>query len=230
MGNLKFKQRCVDNGSMRLDKRSSAIPLFSGVAHAEKYQSGNWIANKLVTNFLRSIIGIVQQAGNSNVHEVGCGEGHILAALASAGFCVRGSDISQSSLAVARHETKLHGFDIPIEQKSIYELDPSVDAAHTVICCEVLEHLTEPDKALINLLSVTGKDLILSVPNEPIWHLLNMARGKYWNALGNTPGHYQHWTPRSFVEFVAAQAEIVTVRKPLPWTIVHCRPRRSRDK
>jgi 2-polyprenyl-3-methyl-5-hydroxy-6-metoxy-1,4-benzoquinol methylase len=217
------------------DERKNAknlvnFPLFSGVVHAEKYQSGNRIANKLVANFLRSIVGTVQEADNKDVHEVGCGEGHILGALASAGFSVRGCDISKTSLEVARNEAKRHGFVIPIEEKSIYELDLVVDVADTVVCCEVLEHLTDPDKALSNLLSITRKDLILSVPNEPLWHLLNMVRGKYWNALGNTPGHYQHWTSRSFVEFVAARAEIVTVKKPLPWTLVHCRPKGGRSK
>ena len=201
------------------------LPLFSGVAHAEKYQSGNFIANKLVTNFLSSIITTVQEAGNNDVHEVVCGEGHVLGALASAGFSVRGCDISLSSLEVARRELKRHGFNIPIVETSIYELDPAVDSAETVVCCEVLEHLTEPEKALINLLAVTRKDLILSVPNEPIWHLLNMVRGKYWNTMGNTPGHYQHWTSRSFIDFVSKHAEIVSVKKPLPWTLVHCRPR-----
>lgn len=199
--------------------------IFNGVTHSEKYQSGNWIARKLVTYFLRSIITTVQEAGNNDVHEVGCGEGHVLGALASAGFSVRGCDISQSSLEVARRESKRHGFNIPMVQTSIYELDPAVDSAETVVCCEVLEHLTEPEQALINLLAVTRKDLILSVPNEPIWHLLNMVRGKYWNALGNTPGHYQHWTSRSFIDFVSKHADVVSVKQPLPWTLIHCRPR-----
>jgi len=206
------------------------IPLFSSVAHAEKYQSGNSIAKKLVTNFLRSILATVKKVGNEEVHEVGCGEGHILGVLASAGFAVRGCDISLSSVEVARSESKRHDFVIPIEEKSIYELDPIVDTADTVLCCEVLEHLTDPERALINLLSITRKDLILSVPNEPVWHLLNMARGKYWNALGNTPGHFQHWTPRSFIEFVSTHADVVSIMKPLPWILVHCRPIMRREK
>jgi len=55
--------------------------LFTAVAHAEKYQSGNWISNRLVNNFMKSILQTVQQAGSVEVHEVGCGEGHILAHL-----------------------------------------------------------------------------------------------------------------------------------------------------
>jgi 2-polyprenyl-3-methyl-5-hydroxy-6-metoxy-1,4-benzoquinol methylase len=207
------------------EDKTTVGALFAGVAHAEKYQSGNWIAKKLVTNFLDSIITSVRQAGNKDVHEIGCGEGHILGALASAGFSVRGCDISVSSLEVARREAKRHGFDIPLEEKSIYELDPVVDSAETVVCCEVLEHLTDPEKALTKLISIARNDLILSVPNEPVWHLLNIARGKYWNALGNTPGHYQHWTSRNFTNFVSSHADIVSVKKPLPWTLIHCRPR-----
>ncbi len=204
-----------------------AADLFAGEAHAEKYQSGNWIARKLVGNFMDRIVAAVRAAGNQDVHEVGCGEGHILGVLAGRGFSVRGCDLSESSLAVAARESTRHGYAIPLARQSIYELEPERDAADTVLCCEVLEHLTEPEAALRKLLAITRKDLIVSVPNEPLWHLLNMARGKYLTALGNTPGHYQHWSSRQFVEFVGRHAQIVSVKTPLPWTLVHCRPRRG---
>ena len=35
--------------------KSEVGELFTAVAHAEKYQSGNWIANKLVNNFMTTI-------------------------------------------------------------------------------------------------------------------------------------------------------------------------------
>lgn len=66
--------------------------LFTAVAHAEKYQSGNWIANRLVNNFMKSILQSVQQAGSIEVHEIGCGEGHILGMLARNQFQVRGCE------------------------------------------------------------------------------------------------------------------------------------------
>jgi hypothetical protein len=77
------------------------------------------------------------------------------------------------------------------------------------------------------LTSITKKDLILSVPNEPIWHILNMLRGKYLSALGNTPGHYQHWSKNQFIKFVSKYAEIIEVKTPLPWTLIHCRPKKN---
>ena len=212
---------------MRKKDAAAGFDLFTGEAHREKYQSGNWIAGKLVDNFMAGILDAVRAAGNPQVHEVGCGEGHILGVLAADGFQVRGCDISETSLVVAARESTRRGFDIPLAQKSIYDLDPQVDAADTVLCCEVLEHLTDPEAGLRRLVAITRKDLILSVPNEPVWHLLNMARGKYLTALGNTPGHYQHWSSRQFVRFIEQHAEVVSVRKPLPWTLVHCRPRKT---
>lgn len=207
------------------DSTGGVGELFIGIAHADKYQSGNWIANWLVTQFMASILDAVKQTGSVEVHEVGCGEGHILGMLARNNFQVRGSDVSETSLAVAKNESERHSLHIPLQMKSIYDLDPTFDSADIVLCCEVLEHLAEPEQALKKLISVTRKDLILSVPREPIWHLLNMARGKYLSALGNTPGHFQHWTRNAFVEFVGRYAEVVSVRTPLPWTLVHCRPK-----
>lgn len=207
-------------------KRSHEIgPLFTAVAHAEKYQSKNPISRYLIKNFMREILNTVAEAGASNVYEIGCGEGHILGMLANNNYSVRGCDISESSLLVARQEAKKNRFLIPLEKKSIYELEPSVDKADTIICCEVLEHLTDPETAIQKLVSITDKNLILSVPREPLWHVMNMARGKYWHALGNTPGHYQHWTKKMFIDFVSDFADIVSVKTPTPWTLIHCKPK-----
>ena len=183
------------------------------------------MSNKLVRRFLEQIFQMAQNSEPATIHEVGCGEGHVLATLSQLGKPLRGSDVSQSSLSIAAREIKKHGLDIPLDVRSVYELQEE-DAADLIVCCEVLEHLVDPAQALESLLSITGRELILSVPREPIWHLLNMSRGKYWNALGNTPGHYNHWTKRQFVEFVSTQAEVLEVKSPLPWTLLRCRPRK----
>jgi len=66
---------------------------------------------------------------------------------------------------------------------------------------------------------------LVSVPREPIWRMLNMARGRYLSALGNTPGHIQHWSARAFVELVGQRLDVQAVRSPLPWTMALCRVR-----
>jgi hypothetical protein len=52
-----------------------------------------------------------------------------------------------------------------------------------------------------------------------------MARGRYLRQLGNTPGHVNHWTRRSFRSFVATRFDVEAVRSPLPWTMLRARSR-----
>jgi hypothetical protein len=53
-----------------------------------------------------------------------------------------------------------------------------------------------------------------------------MVRGRYWGALGNTPGHLQHWSRGALLEFLGQQLDIVGVRLPVPWIQVLGRPHR----
>ena len=197
--------------------------VFQGSCSSDKYQASNPVARYLVSNFLSTLMEVVSGTGAKEAHEIGCGEGQITGLLARQGISVRGCDVSDGALQVAAKEAARANLPIAYQRKDVYQLTPD-DAAELVLCCEVLEHLTDPELALQKLTDVTRAHLILSVPREPIWHILNMARGKYLTALGNTPGHYNHWSTRQFVAFVARYANVVEVRCPLPWTIVHCRP------
>jgi len=84
---------------------------------------------------------------------------------------------------------------------SIYEI-PKEQKYDLVVTSEVLEHMEDPERALGQLLGVCGGYLLVTVPNEPIWRILNMARGKYWRRLGNTPGHVQHWNKRTLRKLI----------------------------
>jgi SAM-dependent methyltransferase len=108
---------------------------------------------------------------------------------------------------------------------SAYDLPFSNSEFDLVICCEVLEHLHDPDLALREIRRVTAKYCILSVPNEPIWRLLNMARGAYIPDLGNTPGHINHWTCKSFQLYVDRYFQILETIRPLPWVGLFCCPK-----
>ncbi len=84
---------------------------------------------------------------------------------------------------------------------SIYEI-PKGQKFDLVVASEVLEHMEDPERALGQLLGVCGGYLLVTVPNEPIWRILNMARGKYWRRLGNTPGHVQHWNKKTLRKLI----------------------------
>lgn len=90
-----------------------------------------------------------------------------------------------------------------------------------MICSEVMEHLEYPEKALDMLKSVSSEYILLSVPNEPIWRILNVCRGKYLRQLGNTPGHIQHWSTKQFCRMLCENGcDIIAVKRPFPWTMV----------
>ena len=78
-----------------------------------------------------------------------------------------------------------------------------------VIACEVLEHIMYPAKVLAEAKRLSRRYAIFSVPREPIWRVLNVARGRYLADLGNTPGHINHWSTQSFVNQVGDRAFVV---------------------
>jgi hypothetical protein len=67
---------------------------------------------------------------------------------------------------------------------------------------------------------VASRHLLVSVPREPLWRGLNMARGAYLKDLGNTPGHLNHWSKRAFVSLLSKHGTVVEARSPFPWTML----------
>src|SRR5918996_3398856 len=164
-----------------------------------KYTTRNPLARLLVANFQASLRALVERSGARQVHEVGCGEGFLARRLAADGYEVRGSDLSPATIAEARRRSTAITPPIVFQVADLYRLDPERDAAELIVCCEVLEHLPDPAPALDVLGRLARPHLIASVPKEPLWRVLNVARGRDWAELGNTPGHLQHWSGNAFV-------------------------------
>jgi len=103
---------------------------------------------------------------------------------------------------------------------SAYEL-PFEDGLFDCVCAlEVLEHLERPGDALAELARVAGRFLVLSVPREPLWRIAHVLAGRDIRALGNTPGHINHWSARRFRQLVARYGRVRRLARPFPWTII----------
>ncbi len=191
----------------------------------DKYGTSNPLARLLMRGFLRSFDSLVDRTGAKQTYEIGCGEGHLSCRLLSRGLDVRGSDLEPVAVDQANQHASALGYNNRFAVRSIYNLTPAEAAAELVICCEVLEHLPDPDEALRIVSRLANPFLLVSVPREPLWRLLNIARGAYLSAFGNTPGHIQYWTPRQFTDLLRRHLDIIEVRQPLPWTMVLCRTR-----
>jgi 2-polyprenyl-3-methyl-5-hydroxy-6-metoxy-1,4-benzoquinol methylase len=187
-----------------------------------KYVKTNAITRRLLAGFFDGIGSLMKEPGPADVRsaiEVGCGEGFStekLRTMLPRDASFRASDVEQRLVDEARARNP----NVPIERESIYELPHADNAFDLVFVLEVLEHLDDPTKALAEVCRVSKRWVIASVPREPIWRMLNFARLKYVTALGNTPGHLNHWSANGFRNFVGRQAAVRARRTPLPWTMV----------
>jgi ubiquinone/menaquinone biosynthesis C-methylase UbiE len=184
----------------------------------DKYNSQNPVVRWLMKGFLSSVTELYNQMKPSSILEVGCGEGaladHLLQHALKRPACFEACDISLDAI------DPLIDPLIKFRQSSIYELPYGEKSFELVVCCEVLEHLEHPLRGLAELARVAEKGVLLSTPWEPIWRLLNLARGKYVMDLGNTPGHIQHFSRQGLIKLARTYLEVVNQRSPLPWTII----------
>lgn len=192
----------------------------------DKYGSSNPIVRWMMQGFGAAMTELVDEIKPTSIHEVGCGEGYWTLKWLEQGIVARGSDFSRTVIELAQANALSQKLAVTtFKVCSIYNLKPETDAAHLVVCCEVLEHLDRPEDALQVLQAVARPYLIISVPREPLWSALNMARGKYWTDWGNTPGHLQRWSQHQFLTLVSRYFEVLEVRSPIPWMMLLCRLR-----
>jgi 2-polyprenyl-3-methyl-5-hydroxy-6-metoxy-1,4-benzoquinol methylase len=176
--------------------------------------------------FLQAFDDLTRQVhATGRAQEIGCGEGELSLRLARAGWTVSGCDIASEAVQEARARAASAGLAIPFRVLDIHDAAGELESADLVICCEVLEHLDDPIEALRILASLSSRHVLVSVPREPIWRCLNIARGRYIADLGNTPGHVQHWSSKAFLAMLGEQLDVLAVRTPLPWTMALCRVR-----
>lgn len=194
----------------------------------DKYGSKNPVVKYLMRGFDQSLERYISQTGVKEFHEIGCGEGYWVLKYASKGFETRGSDFSSEVISLAKENAAEQGAITNIfSVKSIYDLKADSDASQLIVCCEVLEHLENPVLGLEKLKEVAQEYVILSVPSEPLWRILNLVRFKYIRDFGNTPGHLNHWSRSSFINLVSDYFDVLSVSSPTPWTMLLCRAKKD---
>ena len=188
----------------------------------DKYASTNPVERRMMAGFFGALDDMFDGLEPEVIVEVGAGEGHITEQLVERfpGATVVGLDLPDTTLA-----DDWASLDVPMFFGDMTRLpfpDGSIDL---VIGLEVLEHVPSPERALIEIARVCARAAVLSVPREPIWRIGNMARGRYPRQLGNTPGHVNHWSARSFERSVGEHFAIERTAHPLPWTMLRATPR-----
>jgi ubiquinone/menaquinone biosynthesis C-methylase UbiE len=194
----------------------------------DKYGSTNPVVRRLMAGFERTLDELFTIAEPATILDVGCGEGVLTEQWAdrinpAPPTRIVGIDLEDPKLAAEWAQRRRPNLTFaPMEVERLEFADGEFEL---VAATEVLEHVTDPERALAEMARVAGRHLLVSVPHEPLWRALNMARGAYLRQLGNTPGHLNHWTRRSFVSLLGRYGEVAEVRAPFPWTMLLVRVR-----
>jgi 2-polyprenyl-3-methyl-5-hydroxy-6-metoxy-1,4-benzoquinol methylase len=186
----------------------------------DKNGSSNPLVRRLMGGFEQTLEDLFNRAAPSSVLDVGCGEGVLVQRWARAlpGARVVGIDLEEESIQAGWAEHAAPNLEYRVmEAANLPFGENEFDLASAI---EVLEHVPDPEHTIAEMARCAERHLLVSVPREPLWRMLNMARGAYWSELGNTPGHLNHWSRRSFVRLLSRHGEVAHVRSPFPWTML----------
>jgi 2-polyprenyl-3-methyl-5-hydroxy-6-metoxy-1,4-benzoquinol methylase len=186
----------------------------------DKYGSKNPVVKRLMSGFHGTLEELWDRAGALSVLDVGCGEGVLTLEWAKqlGDGRVVGIDLDDPKLRAEWAKRERPNLEFRAEEATRLSFaDDEFDLAAAI---EVLEHVPEPEATLAEMARVARSHLLVSVPREPLWRGLNMARGAYWRDLGNTPGHVNHWSKRGFVSLLSRYGAVEEARSPFPWTML----------
>jgi 2-polyprenyl-3-methyl-5-hydroxy-6-metoxy-1,4-benzoquinol methylase len=187
----------------------------------DKYGSTNPLARRLMAGFERDLDELLALADPGSLLDVGCGEGVLVHRWAQRLLAERrivGIDLEEDSIQAGWAERQAPNLEYRVMRaENLPFADGEFDLASAI---EVLEHVPDPAHTLAEMARCASRHLLVSVPREPLWRALNMARGAYLRELGNTPGHLNHWSKRSFTSLLARHGTVAEVRSPFPWTML----------
>jgi 2-polyprenyl-3-methyl-5-hydroxy-6-metoxy-1,4-benzoquinol methylase len=181
----------------------------------DKYGSSNPVVRKLMTGFEAALDDLFAKADPASLLDFGCGEGVLTErwARAAPDRRVVGVDLDDPGLRAEWETRAAPNLEF---RAGMAFADNEFDVATAI---EVLEHVEDPERDLAELTRVAARYVLASVPREPLWRMLNVARGAYVKNLGNTPGHLNHWSRSGFLDLLSRHGEVVAVRSPFPWTM-----------
>ena len=187
----------------------------------DKYGSTNPVVKRLMANFEATLEELFSAAAPETLLDVGCGEGvltHQWARRPNPPERVVGIDLDDPLLHAEWEQRTAPNLEYRVMKAE--NLPFESDEFEVATAIEVLEHVPDPEHTVAEMARVARRWLLVSVPREPLWRGLNLARGAYLKELGNTPGHVNHWSKRSFVTLLSRYGEVVQARSPFPWTML----------
>jgi ubiquinone/menaquinone biosynthesis C-methylase UbiE len=195
--------------------------------YQQKYSDNSFIARYSNHQYFLTISRLLAKIRVNSILDAGCGEGVVLKYICKdiqPKGIVAGFDLDMRRVNLARKNLIQSNIDeVNLMVANLHKIPFEIRTFDLTICLETLEHVGDPEMALFEIKRVTKQYALFSVPNEPWWRIGNVARGKYWKTLGNTPGHINHWTKHQFHNFIGKQFTIIDTASPVLWNFILCK-------
>jgi 2-polyprenyl-3-methyl-5-hydroxy-6-metoxy-1,4-benzoquinol methylase len=186
----------------------------------DKYNTRNPVAAAMMRAFQRNLDDLFDSTHPESVLDIGCGEGVLTERWAQALAPRRVVGIDLDDPLLAAEWARRAAANLTFLAQRAERLPFADDEFDLATAIEVLEHVADPDATLSEMARCAARHLLVSVPREPLWRAVNMARGAYWRSLGNTPGHVNHFSKAAIVALCSRHGEVIETRSPFPWTMV----------
>ena len=141
----------------------------------------------------------------TSVLDVGCGRADFLNSI-KPDHQIAGTEVNKKRVDHCKHVLRQDTVKLGNLEKGLEFEDSSFDA---VTCLEVLEHLEDPQKALAELVRISRKRVIITVPfNEKIQNMLCIHCARY------TPlsGYLHSFNKENIRSVVPDNAKVVTIK------------------
>jgi len=184
-----------------------------------KHENPNPIQRALIGRFHREVARLVDGVNPTTILELGCGEGYVLDFLSRAGVGADLTGVDLSAQAVEQARQRL-GDRAEILQGDVADAVDGAARYGMVMILEVLEHLENPAAVLATAVELSDGPVLVSVPREPFFRGLNLARLRNIKRWGSDPDHVQHWTRRGFEDFLGGRFDVVDRGRAFPWTLL----------
>ena len=210
--------------TLRLVRDPSAPPEAPAVPEGnvyDRYETRNPFARLLVDRYVETLQDMLAGIEFDSMLDAGTGDGQLLARLVARRRPQRVVGLDLSARLVA--ETQARFPDFEFRRGSVLDLPFEDRSFDLVVAADVLQQLHDPQRALRELGRVTRRWVLLTVPREPLWRVLNLVRLAYVHDLGSPPGAVQRYRRGDFVNMVRGHFRIMRLELPTPWVAVLAR-------
>jgi 2-polyprenyl-3-methyl-5-hydroxy-6-metoxy-1,4-benzoquinol methylase len=153
-----------------------------------EYKSNNFIIKFLYNNYFSKLRKITETFERDfRLLEVGCGAGESSRRIFRMLNGQQHFEVSEFDERLVE-KLKSEKFPYRVTRESVLSLQRKDNEFDVIFILEVLEHISDVQIALKEVFMVARCGVVISVPNEPLWRILNVLRGKYWRGTGEYPG------------------------------------------